>query len=112
MKLVLLVMLLATAALADIPPPQPATGACVGKTAGASCSATGGRCVTRQVRRPDFSTSPPTWAVVDVLLCEEPASSYTFAWVLAAVGGVLALLGRQRWASTHLTRTARAGLRG
>jgi hypothetical protein len=69
MRLAVLVVLLAAVARADIPVPELPSTTCVGKTAGAPCGA-GGRCVAHRVRRPDFSVSPPSWSLVEVLLCE------------------------------------------
>lgn len=70
----LLVCLVATASLADVILPSLPTDTCTGKRAGDTCSATG-TCVAQQVRRPDFSTSPPTYKTVEVLVCVERAAS-------------------------------------
>ena len=94
MRLTLLVAVTAASlSWADVPPPpnpRPASAACVGQRAGDPCE--GGRCTPRQVRRPDFSTSPPTWGVEEVLVCEPVGAAARVFWGPAALLALVALL--------------------
>lgn len=95
-RLVVLCLLFGSSALADVALPELPSVACAGKRAGDAC-ATSGRCEARTVRRPDFSTSPPTWGVVEVLVCVEPPASRLRAFAPAsAIALMLAALALWR----------------
>jgi hypothetical protein len=101
----LVAVTIASASWADVPPPpnpRPASTACVGKGAGDPCE--GGRCTPRQVRRPDFSTTPPTWGTEEVLVCEPLGAA---ARVTRGPAALLALLALLVLASASRLRQAR-----
>lgn len=112
----LLVLLLASAALADIPAPEPATlpdTSCTAKQPGDACNG-GGTCRSVRVRRPSLEpgATVPTWTWTEVLVCEKPAEAPSSAPRLALFAALLLALLLAASRGSALTETSRASRRG
>lgn len=94
-RLLLLTSLMASAALADIPPSN--STQCAGSAAGAACTTDDGRagtCVSSMVTRLDYSKGvPPGTKQVEMLLCvaSAPAASASKVAPPILAGGVVVL---------------------
>lgn len=95
MRHLLLVTLISSAALADIPPSN--ASQCHGSKPGAACTTDDGKagtCLTQKVGRLDYSEGvPPKSIEVDMLICVASASARVpVAPPYLAAGGVLAVM--------------------
>ncbi|MDX2010561.1 MAG: hypothetical protein SFW67_10240 [Myxococcaceae bacterium] len=95
MRRLLLVTLVSSAALADVPPSN--ASQCQGAQAGAACTTDDGKagtCLTQKVGRLDYSEGvPPKSIEVDMLICVASASArVAVAPPYLAAGAVLAVM--------------------